>query len=576
MRPLSIFSILIGFLFLVSSCNLNKPVPWNGPTLTQPRSYLTVEVLQEDSIPELSDMSFFARPDWATDAIHTFSGSVSFRETEVLFPLERDFYAGENIFPGFSVDLISHDGDLIPIQKELIITRDQSGSLWDVILGAGKVWQEEADGSWSRASIPLTLTDRYIGQARNCVATFVYKPDTISNVCLQCSQETADLNDQQLGNIRAMLPAAYESGRYADSARVVEEHLQYKTRRLPVYPLSAIDTEQVIAAYFDRSLYTNASTSLGAVLMDGKLYLHPPKTRHGLYPYPEEMRHGLYSVTKSMAGALSLLYFAERYGEEIFDALITDYVPALGDHPGWKGVTFSHTLNMVTGTMGSEKLEDLFNILILARTAEESITNIARLGNAPEAPGERFNYASTNLFVLSYALQNYVEEKEGTEIYYWDLVRENVLIPIGAEYFTLMHTVEKDGSKGIPRLAYGALPTLDEAAKIAMLISNEGRYNGRQLLNRVKTREAMGYTDWPGYSTDNDFRGMNYSHSFWSTTIKADQCSVNVKYMLGFGANYVLFLPSDLIAFRFMDEFEMDFSDLVRGLEDIRSSCPQE
>ena len=55
------------------------------------------------------------------------------------------------------------------------------------------------------------------------------------------------------------------------------------------------------------------------------------------------MRHAVYSVTKSMAGALSMFYLAERYEVEIFDALIPEYVPALRDHPAWQGVTFSHT-----------------------------------------------------------------------------------------------------------------------------------------------------------------------------------------------------------------------------------------
>ena len=203
-----------------------------------------------------------------------------------------------------------------------------------------------------------------------------------------------------------------------------------------------------------------------------------------------------------MTGALALFYLEERYDEAVFDALITDYVPALADHPAWQGVTFAHTLNMATGTEGSEAAEHLLNILVLARSAEEGINNIATLGDYPEAPGEKFNYASTNLFVLSTALQNYVEEKEGPGVYYWDLVHENVLVPIGAEYFTLRHTLEPDGSQGIPILAYGAMPTLDEAAKIALLITNEGEYEGQQLLNREKVREALGRTDWAGYNTD--------------------------------------------------------------------------
>ncbi len=557
----------------INSCLRENPTPWNGPKLTQPRDQLTVDQLQKDSTPSLIDMSFFAKPEWAGEAAHNFSGSISFKDTELIFPKERDPYSGENIFPEFTIAFVSHGVELIPTRKDKISTRKQSKSLWDVIVGTGAVWQEKEDGEWSRASFPLTLTDRYIGQARNCVATFVYKPQVMSNVYVQCSQETADLNDHQVGNIRVMLQTEYESGLNADSTQVIEQHKQFESQKLPVYPLSAIDTNNEIANYFEKSLHTNAPTSVGAVLMDGKLYVHPPKTRHGLYPYPNEMRHGVYSVTKSMAGALSLLYFAERYGEEIFDELITEYVPALADHPGWQGVTFSHALNMVTGTVGSEQSEHLFEILIKARTAEESIQNIATLGDASAAPGETFNYASTNLFVLSYALQNYVEEKEGKQTNYWDLVNENVLEPIGAEYFTVRQTLETHGSKGIPILAYGALPTLDEAAKIAFLLSNEGSYQGQQLLHKEKTREALGRTPWVGYITDNDYRGSRYRHSFWSKTIRSPKCDVEVSYMLGYGGNYAWFFPSGVIAIRFMDEYDLDFRNLVRAVEKVRSSC---
>ncbi|MBN1247583.1 MAG: serine hydrolase [Anaerolineae bacterium] len=405
------------------------------------------------------------------------------------------------------------------------------------------------------------------------MATFIYNSDTMSNVYVQCSQETADLYDNQVGDIRVMVDAAYQPMNFASSEQVIEQHNQDIENRLPVYPLSTIDPDGGIAAYFDKSLWTNAPTSLGAVLVDGEIYLHPPQTRHGRYPYPSEMRHGVYSVTKSMAGALALFYMAERYDEGIFDELITDYVPALADHAGWQGVTFSHTLNMATGTEGSEGAHHLLDILILARTAEESIGNIATLGDYPEAPGEKFNYASTNLFVLSYALQNYVEGREGPGVYYWDLVHENVLIPIGVEYFTVRHTVETDGSKGIPLLAYGACPTLDEAARIALLISNEGDYEGQQLLNREKTREALGRTDWVGYDTDE--RGVTYRHSFRSTTVRTSiSCKVDVSYMLGYGANYVLFLPDDIVIIRFMDEYDLDFGDLVRSMERQMPSCP--
>lgn len=487
---------------------------------------------------------------------------------------EKEFYPGENIFPKLEIDFVSHGGELIPRLKEKIITRHQSNSYWDVLVGTGNVWQEEDDGEWSRASFPLTLTDRWVGQARNCVATFVFKTDTVSNICLQCSQETADIEDRQLGNLSGILPAKLQAKQFADSPQIIERHNQSKSRRLPVYPLSEIDANHDVADYFEQMIRTNAPTSLGAVLLNHRLYLHPPQTRHGPYPYPDEMRHGLYSVTKSMAGALALMYFAERYQDDVFNALISNYVPALANHPGWQGVTFSHTLNMVTGTIGGEGSEHLFQTLISAETAEEAINNIARLGDAPEPPGQKFNYASTNLFVLSYALQKYVEEKEGKPINYWNLVQENVLVPIGAEHFTLLHTLEPEKSQAIPILAYGALPTIDEAAKIALLFAHGGSYNGQQLLNPERVREVFGETEWKGYSTNNDFRGSRYQHTFWSKEINTGKCQTTVTYMLGFGENYVVFLPSQAIIFRFLDEHDLDIDQLIKAVENIQSSCP--
>ncbi len=75
-------------------------------------------------------------------------------------------------------------------------------------------------------------------------------------------------------------------------------------------------------------------------MVDGTIYLHPPQTHHGPYPYPNDMRHGVWSVSKSMTGALALFYLEERYVEVVFDALITDYVPALADHPAWEDNLF--------------------------------------------------------------------------------------------------------------------------------------------------------------------------------------------------------------------------------------------
>jgi CubicO group peptidase (beta-lactamase class C family) len=514
-------------------------------------------------------MSFFTKPNWATEAKTPFSGALTLRESQLTFPKEKEYYPGENVFPKLELDFISYNGELIPRQKNKISTRNQNNSYWDVVVGTGKIWHEAGDKDWDRASFPLTLTDRWVGQARNCVATFVYKADSISTVCLQCSQETADIDDRQLGNISGKLQADYQAKIYVDSSTQIAQHLQAKSNRLPIRPLHELDTNGEIAAYFERMLYTNAPTSMGAVWTNGKLYMHPPKTRHGRYPYPDDMRHGLYSVTKSMAGALALMYFEERYQEQLFDALIVEYVPALAKHEGWQGVTFSHALNMVSGTVGGESADMLFSTLIAAPTAEEAINNIAKLGDAPEPPGEKFNYASTNLFVLSYALQRYVEAKEGMPVNYWDLVQENVLEPIGAAHFSVLRTMETDPSREIPILAYGALPTLDEAAKIALLFANDGRWGEQQILNKKRVQELFGKTAWKGHSTDNDYRGGNYQHGFWSKEIKTPNETIEPRFMLGFGENYVVFLPGETILFRFLDEHDLNIDALILEVEKV-------
>lgn len=167
-------------------------------------------------------------------------------------------------------------------------------------------------------------------------------------------------------------------------------------------------------------------------------------------------------------------------------------------------------------------------------------------------------------------MQKYVERKEGKGTYYWDLVRENVLKPINSESLALQHTEEIDGSKGIPSLSWGAFPTVDETAKIASLLLNEGRHRSKQLLHGGKICEALNRTEWTGYPAT---YGTDYNHSFWSHNISSANCDLKVSYMLGHGGNYVTFLPSNVILIRFMDENDYYIDPLVHAVEEIKTSC---
>jgi CubicO group peptidase (beta-lactamase class C family) len=558
-----------GLLFL-SACSA-APAPWDGPGLSRPRLALTVEQLHAGALPELLDTSFLARPNWADDAEEPFIGELDLEMAELHlgFAGGRALYGGEDRFPAVTLGFVSDRGQLIPEVRGRALSGRASGSLWDVYPGTGAVWHEPEDEDWNRASFPLELTDRFFNQVRNCIATFVYRGNDVSPVYLQCSQETADLDDQQIGDLQAVVPALLGPASF-DAGSVVEQHALHQARRLPVRPLSAFDTDGELAELFAEPLQTRASTSVGAVYADGTLFVQAPQTRHGPHPYPDAMRHGVYSVTKSLAGAVALFALAERYGEHVFDERITDHVPELADRPAWQGVTFSHALNMATGTRGGEAADLLYEPLVLADTRDEAVANIAALGDAPEAPGEAFRYATTNTFVLSVALQHYVEEQEGPGARYWELVREEVLDPIGAGDLPLLNTRDEDPASRVPLLGFGARPTLDEAAKIAALIRDEGTYEGQQILHAGRIREALGKTGWEGMRVDGRTR---YRHAFWSRSVRVGGCRSEVSYMQGHGGNLVMLLPSGVLVFRFMDEQADDVRALARAAERLRSSC---
>lgn len=45
------------------------------------------------------------------------------------------------------------------------------------MLGAVKIWYEEEDGEWNRASFPINLTDRWIGTVRK-----IRKEDVVNKI----------------------------------------------------------------------------------------------------------------------------------------------------------------------------------------------------------------------------------------------------------------------------------------------------------------------------------------------------------------------------------------------------------
>ena len=144
------------------------------------------------------------------------------------------------------------------------------------------------------------------------------------------------------------IEASYEPGELNHHfvARAIKA-LESRTTLLPWSDLeNDFDPSQLRAIEGD-GITENMTT--GALLVDSKLYTLPCKTRFGDYPFCSELRHGVYSVSKSAGALVSMLRLAQKYGDEVFDERILDYLPISASHDGWDRVTFGDTLNMATG-----------------------------------------------------------------------------------------------------------------------------------------------------------------------------------------------------------------------------------
>jgi len=574
-------SALLGpALLLVCACggDGSSAPPPPLPTPTPPastRDQLTVDDIYDGRFPSILHNSYFQPVGDAGPATQALCATLRFAETRMTttHPDSTWMGSGQTLFPSFALRVV-RDGDwLIPLERGLILSGAGSagpgGSFWNVIASPGRVWQEATDAGFSRATLPFTLTDNFIGQARNGLATFVFNAAEVSPVAIQITQETAPSDEYQRLDFHAVVPVAFDPECPAEAGAAIAAFAQERADRLPLHPWSDLpDAER--SRQTAQNGFAETDLSAVALLMDGALYLQPVATRSGPHPWPEWMRHGVFSVTKTLGLGLSMFYLAERYGEGIFAEQITDHVPELAAHPGWQGVSFHHVLNMVTGTAGSDAGNDIAPF-IRARSAGEKIGAIGQLPDAAPAPGTQFRYASTNSFVLSYALQRYVQAREGSGADYWTLVEDDVLEPIGIPHLPLARSIEPAGVAGVPVMGWGSYPDVDAAAKVAQLLQDDGAFRGRQLLSRIKVREAMRRAGVPPYETSN--RNERYLHSVWTVRIDTGRCTLEVPLMSGHGGNHVMMMPSGLSVVRFMDASDYEIRPATLAAEMYRSSC---
>ena len=164
---------------------------------------------------------------------------------------------------------------------------------------------------------------------------------------------------------------------------------------------------------------------------------------------------------------MGLLRLAAKYGDAILEEKIADHISVTAMHDGWKDVTFVDALNMAVpigefdpnrdwpDPSPDENQPKMLEWLIKARSAQEKLDHGFSYSKYPWGRGEVVRYNTVVTFVLAAAMDAYLKRKEGPNAHLWDMVTEEVYRPIGIFHTPMMHTIEPDGSRGLPLLGFG-------------------------------------------------------------------------------------------------------------------------
>lgn len=550
-------------------------------TASQPRQLLLADHLINGFIfTSPVDEAALTPPQGADSAKHPFEGRLELLgeqeggNWEVLHGEPGPAYA---YLPEFDFEFVQSEGYLVPVQRGVIIA---DHPVWNYILEPGRAWQEAGDGTYTRASIPFTLIPKGGNSTFNGTLTFLYDDQQVSKVWYQVTQETASFTRL---NLWGLLEAVYHSGAVDGADQVREAFAIELAGRLPVKPLRALGEDYPgvdISAFGDG--VTPAHLTWVGVVVNGTNYLGGCQTRFGTYPYCESMRAASFSTAKSAFVSVALMRLAQKYDPAIPTYLIKDFVPEYAASPGdWEQVTFNHALDMATGNYvstgfmeddNSQKMGEFFGAKAYAERIKEAF-------DTPHAaePGKRWVYRTSDTFILTRAMHNYLQAQQSPEADIYQFVVDEVYRPlgIGPGAYTTMRTSD-DNWQGQAEGGYGLWWAPDDIAKIGMLLNNQaGKINGEQILHPTLLEASL--------QQDPADRGVIidrqrwYNNAFWASLYTQGDgfgCEFWVTQMLGVTGNVVALFPNGITYYYFSDNEEFTWNEALREASKIIPLCP--
>lgn len=596
------FAALGPILFAATATSLPRDLPPGKGKVT--RRVLTYSELFANAAPAapVDDSAGFAAPANAAAPSQSFEGTLTLTNISERggFQILRDddkYDDGKDSpwrhLAPFSFQFVQDGSRLTPVQQGLGIT---GSTAWNYIIGTGRVWQEKTDYGYMRASFPFALVERNQNCVHNGEMTFLFsntrKPN-ISNVRYQVTQETCLYLKF---NMWGQVPAVYAPAKIPGAEDIKKAAVAERMHRPPTKPISALRSDYpgagIDVANFTKGRKSPEDVTTFGLFIHGVNYVSGCPTRFGTYAFCDEMRLPSYSLAKSSFAGVAMMWLGQKYGRSVYRELIRNYVPQYVDGGDWKNVTFANTADMATGNFLSAKPDaDESSPQELAFLTVEPYSQKIADAFTPfphkAEPGSTWVYQTHASFILTQAMNAFLQQHEGGSADIFNAVRDAVYKPIGLSRGGLSMLRTDNSPDGKPFGGYGLFFIQDDMAKIGRLLNNSGgAINGKQVLDPVRLQESLfriansstvgvAIPDTGEPPMKNTFRYHNY---FWAkhvTTAEFPQypCDFWISFMTGYGGNSVVLLPNGATFYIFSDGNEWVWYSAVNEINKIAPIC---
>ncbi len=549
------------------------------------RAALGFDFLRGDGAA-LVDFDAFAIPVDAANPGQQFSGTLALKDveghgafSEINTQLQGS-YKDPTHLPQFSFQFIQVGTHIFPVRRGLQITTHPD---YEYILEPGRVWQEQGDQGYSRASIPFSLQEKGANCTHQGALTFLFMSDgRISKVDFQIAGETCQYFQF---NMWGLLQATYTPEKIADSAGLIRNYKKEVSSRMPTRPMAQLALDHPSAGIVVENIaaeQTPARTTLFGVAVDGINYVGGCQTRFGTYPFCDVLDLPSYSLAKSIAGAFGLMRLEKKYPGT--RSLVIGNLVRGCTGKQWADVSLLNALDMATGNYtspGNEVDEDseAMEKQFFLRDTNVDKTAFACSYERKAPPGTAWVYHTPDTYLLGVAMNAVLKARMGrTADFYRDMLVEDIFKPLDLSPTTYT-TVRTFDSEAQPFTGYGLTLHRDDLVKIGEFLNRRhGSIKGHAMLDDRLLRVALQQTPRHGLNVGD---GANrYLHGFWawngaSTGHGPALCEHDtwIPYMAGFGGIGLVLLPNDMVYYFVSDNHEYGFKSALAELNKIRPLC---